>query len=243
MIIMKKIWVYLLGILSGVILTFLVSLIINKSKNSDITYFDEPGEAITVECYGRMRPVTSFKIFQTLDKNAGLALGEDLYSRDLLVLVISDGGQSLFDNQTIVAPHGKCFKQIGIYKYKSNDKMHRTIPVVMLMDGEIEDFVEEPTIVEKTNSDYTFFDEPGEVMTDKSYRVDRVLDNGAAIAQGKKDNYDEDYWFGLKVLLIDDNANYYNNQIVKVTNGKCFRQVGIYKANFETLPIVKLMDN
>lgn len=241
MFIMKKIWIYLLGVLSGVVLTFLVSLIINRSKNSDISYFDEPGEAITVECYGREKPVISFKIFQTLDKNAGLALGEDFCSRDLLVLVISDNDQSLFDNQTIVATKGKCFRQIGIYKYKSKDEMYRTIPVVMLMDGEIEDFVEEPTIVEKTNSDYIFFDEPGEVMTDKSYKVDRVLDDGSAIARGKSE-YGSTY-FGLEVLLQEENANYYNDQIVKAPNGKCFRQVGIYKSWGKTIPIVKLMDN
>lgn len=240
---MKKIWVYLLGILSGVIFAIFVSFIINKAKNSDISFFDEPGEIVTAESFGRNIPVLNLKVFQVLGDGAALAMGDDWFSSDLIVLLLNEEGKQYHDNQNVIATNGKCFRQIGIYKYKSQDKVHRTVPVVTLMDGEIEDFVEEPTIVEKTNSDYTFFDEPGEVMTDKSYRVDRVLDNGAAIAQGKKDIYDEDYWFGLKVLLIDDNANYYNNQIVKVTNGKCFRQVGIYKANFETLPIVKLMDN
>lgn len=238
---MKKIWVYLLGILSGVVLTFLVALIVNKVRNSDISFFDEAGEVVTVECYGRTKVVNSFKIFQTLGENAGLAFGEDLCARDLLVLVYSEDGQSLFDNQTIVAPKGMCFRQIGIYKYKSKDEMHRTIPVVMLMEGdeEIETFVEKPETVARKNNNYTYFDEPGDVMSDNSYKVDRVLDDGSAIARGKSEF---GFYYDLEVLLQEENANYYDGQIVKATSGKCFRQIGIYKSDFETLPIVTLMD-
>lgn len=231
----------MLGILSGVILTFLVALIINKVSNSDISFFDEAGGVVTVECYGKTKVVNSFKIFQTLRENAGLAFGEDLCARDLLVLVYSEEGQSLFDNQTIVAPKGMCFRQIGIYKYKSKDEMYRTIPVVMLMEGdeEIEAVEEKPEIVTRKNNNYTFFDEPGEVMSDKSYKVDRVLEDGSAIAYGK---IEYDIYYGLQVLLWNEDANYYDGQIVKAPSGKCFRQIGIYKSDFETLPIVTLMD-
>lgn len=198
---------------------------------------------MTVECFGRTEQVKSFKVFQTLGVDAGLAYGDDFCSRDLLVLFCSDNGQSVFDNQTVVAPKGMCFRQIGIYKYKSKDKQHRTIPVVMLMDGEIEEDVDEPAITKKQNTNYTFFDEPGEVMPDKSYRVDRVLEDGSAIAQGKENERDNKYRFGLKVLLWDENANFYNDQIVEAPNGNCFRQIGIYKWFFETYPVVTLTDN
>lgn len=236
---MKKIWIYILGILSGIVLTFLFSLIINKVRNASITFFDEPGEIITVEQFGKPEPVTSFKIFQTLGKEAGLATGEDWNSHDLLVLVYSNNGQPIYDNQTIAASNGQCFRQIGIYKYKSKDKQHRTIPVVMLMDDEFVEVFDEPVFSEKLNKDYTFFDEPGEVMTDRSYKVDMVLDDGSAIAWGKSE-YGS--YHGLKVLIWDENANFYDNQIVKAPDGKCFRQIGIYKSYLGTYPIVTLTD-
>lgn len=239
---MKKILVYILGILTGIILTVLVSLIINRSKHSDVTFFDEPGDYVTVECFGKTTPVKSFTVFQTLGENAGLAMGDELCARDLLVLLYSEDRQSVYDNQTIVASKGQCFRQIGIYKYKSKDKQHRTIPVVMLMEDEFAEAYDEPVYQEKQNKDYTFFDEPGEVMADKSYRVERVLKDGSAIAQGKRDSHDERYLFGLKVLLWEENANFYDNQIVKAPDGKCFRQIGIYKSLFETYPIVTLTD-
>lgn len=79
-------------------------------------------------------------------------------------------------------------------------------------------------------------------MADKSYRVERVLKDGSAIAQGKRDSHDERYLFGLKVLLWEENANFYDNQIVKTQDGQCFRQIGIYKSVLETYPIVTLTD-
>ena len=238
---MKKTWVYLLGVLSGVVLTFLVALIINKTRNSAITFFDEPGEIVTVECFGETKPVKSFKIFQTLGEDAGLAMGEDLGSRDLLVLIYSDNGQAVYDNQTIVAPKGMCFRQIGIYKYKSNDKQHRTIPVVMLMEGEFEDDVEESMSFGNQNTDYTFFDEPGEVMSDNSYKVEQVLEDGSAIARGKSE-YGSSY-YGIKVLIWDEDASFYDGQIIKANDRKCFRQIGIYKhLAYDTYPIVALTD-
>ena len=240
---MKKIWVYMLGVLSGILLVFLFTLISNISNNSDITFFDEPGEIITVECFGRTKTVNSFKIFQTLGDKAGLAYGEGFCSSDLVVLFYDNTGQSLFDNQSIIATSGKCFRQIGIYKYKSKDKKYRTIPVVMLMDGNeiIEDNDIEKNKTQNTN--YTFFDKPGEVMSDKSYKIDKVLAHGAAIAHGKSE-YGSLY-YGLEVLLWDETANFYDDQIIKATAGKCFRQIGIYKSNDlfnKTLPIVTLVD-
>jgi hypothetical protein len=84
----------------------------------------------------------------------------------------------------------------------------------------------------------SFFDEPGEVMSDKSYKVTRVLDKGSALARGKSE-YGSSY-YGLEVLLWDEEANYYDDQIVKAPNGKCFRQIGIYKSGLSTYPIVTL---
>lgn len=243
---MKKIWVYLLGILSGVVLTILVSLFINRSRNSDITYFDEPGEILTAENFGENKPVMNLKVFQALGDGFALAMGDEWYSRDLIVLLCNSEEKPYHDNQNVIASQGECFRQIGIYKYKSKDKMNRTVPVVMLLlDEEFEEFIEEPTIIKKQNQDYTFFENPGDVMSDNSYKVDRVLEDGSAIARGKNE-YGSSY-YGLEVLLWDETANYYDDQIVKAPNGKCFRQIGVYKYqeslfDNKTLPIVTIMD-
>lgn len=242
---MKKIWIYLLGILTGVFITFLISLIVDRSKNSGISFFEKPGEVITVECFGRTEIVKRFKVFQTLGEDAGLAVGDDLCAQDLLVLIYGENGQSLFDNQTISATKGKSFRQIGIYKYKSNDKMHRTIPVVMLVEDDVEESEMDDDDFSELfhNKDYTFFDDVDKmkVMQDKSYRIDKVLDNGTAIAIGKKDNLDDEHWLGLKVLLWDEGENFYNDQIIKAPKGMHFRQIGVYKSSVETLPVVTLM--
>lgn len=237
---MKKIWIYLLGILSGVTLTFLASYLINKEKFSGITFFDEPGEIVTAQTVaGRSQAATSFEVFQVLGEDVALATGSEWFSRDLIVLLWNENGETYYDNQSVVASNGKCFRQIGIYKYKSRDKMHRTIPVITLMEGEIEEDVpiEMPSIYDNGLS---FFDEPDEVMSDRSYKVTRVLDNGSALARGKSE-YGSSY-YGLEVLLWDENANYYDDQIVKAPNGKCFRQIGIYKSGMSTYPIVTLKD-
>lgn len=224
-------------------LTFLISLVINRSRNSDIYYFDEPGEILTAEHLGENEAVKNLKVFQVFEDGFALAMGDEWYSRDLIVLLCNGEERPYHDNQNVIASKGECFRQIGIYKYKSKDKMHRTVPVVMLMDGEFEEFIEEPSITEKWNGNYTFFETPGDVMSDNSYKVDRVLDDGSAIARGKSE-YGSSY-YGLEVLLWDETANYYDDQIVKAPNGKCFRQIGLYKSWMyfdKTLPVVTIMD-
>ena len=240
---MRKIWVYLLGILSGVVLAFFASYIINKTRFSDIMFFDEPGEIVTEQTLsGDSQAVKSFEVFQVLDDGIALAMGDEWFSRDLIVLLWNENGEPYYDNQSVIASTGKCFRQIGIYKYKSRDKMHRTIPVVTLMDDEILEEDDTPNRKQYTiDNGMSFFDEPGEVMSDKSYKVTRVLNNGSALARGKSE-YGSSY-YGLEVLLWDEEANYYDDQIVKAPNDKCFRQIGIYKNGFSTYPIVTLKDS
>ena len=239
---MRKIWVYLLGVLSGVALAFLVSYLIDRAKFSGITFFDEPGEVVTTQSIlGGTEIVDGFEVFQVLGEGAALPRGNDLFSYDLIVLLWNDKGGSYYDNQSIIAPKGQCFRQIGIYKYKSEDKRYRTIPVVSLMEGGIQEEDDVPNIRPSIyDNGMSFFDEPGEVMSDRSYKVWRVVSDGAALARGKSE-YGSSY-YGLEVLLWDEEANYYDDQIIKAPNGKCFRQIGIYKSGFSTYPIVTLKD-
>ena len=145
---MKKIWVYLLGVLTGIIFTFLVLLVVSATMKSKekveiktetetkieilpgMRLFDKPGEEINE---------TGFKVFQSLTDGFALASGKgDAYSEDLYmgltVLLYSEEGNPYYDAQVIKAPEGKCFRQVGIYKYPANSGMVRTVPVIQLMD-------------------------------------------------------------------------------------------------------------
>ena len=82
----------------------------------------------------------------------------------------------------------------------------------------------------------TLFEEPGDVMTDSGYRVIEVLENGAAIARSK------DRLIFHVLLWKQDGKYYYDDQEITLDEGKCFRQIGIYKEYRETLPVVAIMD-
>ncbi|MBO7489516.1 MAG: hypothetical protein J6T88_04475 [Bacteroidales bacterium] len=129
---MKKIWVYILGILTGVVLTFIVLFIIAKAAsgaNNGMTFFDKPGQVMEE---------SSYKVFQSLGKGYALANGcsdnkYDLYL-GLTVLIYNEDGKTYYDDQIITAPKGKCFRQIGIYRYPTRMDVDKTVPIVMLMD-------------------------------------------------------------------------------------------------------------
>lgn len=226
---MKNIWAYLLGVLTGIIVTigaFFVLYILGGDRSSDITFFDEPGKVITAQTFtGETVPVKGFEVFQVLDDGAALATGNEFYDRDLVVLLWNDDGMTYYDNQEVTAPRGKCFRQIGIFKYQAKNGNDKAVPVVALMEGS------------SNNVDgMSFYDEPGEVMSDKSFKVTRVLDTGVALARGK--NEYGSLYYGLEVVLWDDEMDFYDDQIVKAPNGQSFRKVGIYKDGRNTYPIV-----
>ena len=135
---MKKIWVYLLGVLSGVVLMFIIGFIINLTNTSNVIFFDQPGDIITIQrLTGETEAVQSFEVFQALKNGMALATGGSFF-QEIDVLLWNDKGTPYYDNQKVTAPKGKCFRQIGIFKYESTDKMIRTVPIVTMMDGGLE---------------------------------------------------------------------------------------------------------
>ena len=241
---MRKFGFFILGVLFGIAITIAFAYIYGKTIekqppeiNSGLSFFDEPGERITAKGFVENENVDGFEVFQVLGKGAALATGDEWFSRDLVVLLWNESGTDYYDNQTVTAQSGECFRQIGIYKYKTVNDVEKTVPIVKLMDNEIGIH----NTIENNNSNYVFFDKKGEVMSDKSYKVSRIVSEGAALARGKSE-YGSSY-YGLEVLLWDENSNYYDDQVVKAPNGKCFRQIGIYKSGFSTYPIVTLANS
>ena len=96
----------------------------------------------------------------------------------------------------------------------------------------------------------SLFDEPGDEMSLRSFKVFQVLSNGTALAESSemsKVQYDFQYGEPVVFFLPEDSASYYDDQIIKCPAGKITRQVGIYryetKNDFvKTVPIVKFID-
>lgn len=135
---MKKIWIYLLGVLTGIVVTFIVLVIIGVAKNAKndpstkksngMSFFEKTGDIVEP---------SSVKVFQALGDGAALAhckgqKENDLYG-DPIVLVYNDEGTPYYDDQIINSPAGKCFRQVGIYKYSSR-MGDKTVPIVMLLE-------------------------------------------------------------------------------------------------------------
>lgn len=135
---MKKIWVYLLGVLTGIVVTFVTVMIIGTiievkkdlatKTNTGMSFFETPGDIIEP---------TSVKVFQALDNGSALAEckgdGKYMYTGPN-VLLYNEEETPYYDEQIIQAPSGKCFKQMGIYRYHAKDERDRTVPIVMLME-------------------------------------------------------------------------------------------------------------
>lgn len=127
---MKKIWVFILGIITGIVLTILFAAIATYSSspvsggNSGLNIFEQPGDCLINK--------SSLKIFQTLEQNAALAMIKDDYSSGVYLLVNNEN-KSYYDDQVIKLPTGKCFKQIGTYQYTTKEDILKTVPVVQVM--------------------------------------------------------------------------------------------------------------
>ena len=98
-----------------------------------------------------------------------------------------------------------------------------------------------------SNDGTTWFEKPGDEIEALSFEVFQVLDRDAALVHGA--TYEEyDIYSGAVYLLTnEDEKYYYDDEVIKVPEGKVVRQVGIYKyktkTEFEkTVPIIQIMD-
>ena len=127
---MRKKWVvYVLGVVTGVVLTigtlFLMSTC--STSNNGVTYFEKPGECISTN---------SLKVFQVLDEGAALANeieGEYDIPTGIVVLLINKEGKYYYDDQVIKIPVGKCARQVGVYTYPTKMEIEKTVPIVEIM--------------------------------------------------------------------------------------------------------------
>lgn len=128
---MKKTGIFILGVLTGIALSFLISiLIVNSNSNKGLTFFEEAGECISVN---------SFRVFQVFDSGTALAserrpVGCIIGGGEITVLFVPQDGKAYYDDQIINVPSGKCVKQIGTFRYPTASGFEKTVPVVDILD-------------------------------------------------------------------------------------------------------------
>lgn len=141
----KSILIFLGGVASGFILTFIVLGIIGTTMNengptntdtfygNDLVMLEQPGETIKSD---------AFKVFQVLQDGSALAMVTDRHyfpgiseNYGLVVLFLSEKGKtSHYDGQIINVPTDKKAVQIGTYRYISKDESEKVVPVVKIIE-------------------------------------------------------------------------------------------------------------
>ena len=215
---MKKWLIYLLGIITGIILTFAFAFCINLSNNSGIIgleMFEEPRDYMEY---------SQFEVFQVLESGCALAHTDDSFGA--IVFIIPNEKQQFYDDQKIVLKNDQCAQHVGIYKYSTKMEIEKTVPAIRIIDG-----VKLPKSNKTIADGKTLFDEPGECVSRKNFEVQKVLESGDAIALEIRETISGHIFTSdLEVLILaQEGSNFYNNQIVKAPQGKCARQIGNYK--------------
>lgn len=228
---MKKWLIYLLGIITGIILTFAFAFCINLSNNSGIIgleMFEEPRDYMEY---------SQFEVFQVLESGCALAHTDDSFGA--IVFIIPNEKQQFYDDQKIVLKNDQCAQHVGIYKYSTKMEIEKTVPAIRIIDG-----VKLPKSNKTIADGKTLFDEPGECVSRKNFEMQKVLESGDAIALEIRETISGHIFTSdLEVLILaQEGSNFYNNQIVKAPQGKCARQIGNYKyqqyGNAKVIPII-----
>lgn len=232
---MKKWIIYVLGVITGFILTFAFAFCVNLSNNSGIIgleMFEEPGDYMEY---------SQFEVFQVVESGCALAHADESFGS--IVFIIPNESQQFYDDQKIVLKNNQCAQHVGTYKYSTKMEIEKTVPAIRIVDG-----VELPksnrTVTEKKDFGKTLFDKPGECVSRKNFEIQKVLDSGDAIALEIRETISEHVFTSdLEVLILaQEGSNFYNNQIVKAPKGKCARQIGNYKyqqyGSTKVIPII-----
>ena len=151
--IMKKAVDFILGLVTGVIITLCALYFIGKKANSTedgetisvtmnkgmslykdpgISLFDEPGVEMSLR---------SFKVFQVLPNGTALAQSSEkskveytFQYGDPIVFFLPEEGASYYDDQIIKCPVGKVTRQVGTYRYETKNDFVKTVPIVKFID-------------------------------------------------------------------------------------------------------------
>ena len=139
---MKKWLIFLCGTVTGIVLTILLAVVVNSLREGkeeivdsselvekptlkdDIKLFDEPGDIIKEN---------SLKVFQVLTDHTALVRNINSYIGTVYLITNKDN-KYYYDTQEIDIPKNKVIRQIGIYRYPTQNDIIKTVPIIMIMD-------------------------------------------------------------------------------------------------------------
>jgi len=119
------------GVITGILALLLIKAILAYSKtnggdiDNEITWFDEPGEVFDE---------SALKVFYVLAKHD--ALVEPAYApylNEKVYLLVNDEEKYYYDNEIVKVPEGYQLRQMGIFRYPTQDEEIRTVPVVKII--------------------------------------------------------------------------------------------------------------
>lgn len=126
----KSVLIYIGGIVTGIILTFVILLFVAKSNsdnpsNDNMIIFEQPQQKIDAK---------SFEVLQVLPDGNALATVESPENFGMIVMFRAKGNASYYDDQKIEIPTGKCARQIGTYRYMTRNNIEKTVPIIDIVN-------------------------------------------------------------------------------------------------------------
>lgn len=122
---------YVGGLVTGIVLMLVLCVIIASrqgnmdSTDSNVVMFDNPQQVVSA---------TELKVIQVLPNGSALAIIKDYGNYGTVVALQAMQTGSYYDDQKINIPESKCLRQIGTYRYVTQQNMEKTVPVVQVFD-------------------------------------------------------------------------------------------------------------
>lgn len=128
---MKKSIVFILGMVSGIVLTILLAVAItvysSNKANSNVKMFEEPGDVIEAK-YG-------FRVIQVVDEKAALVTENPYTGLGTTALILSED-EYFYNNQVIRLNKTQEFRQVGLYTYETVEERQMTVPIIQIFEKE-----------------------------------------------------------------------------------------------------------
>lgn len=98
---------------------------------------------------------------------------------------------------------------------------------------------------EQEDNKTTMFEQPGDVIDVKSFKVFQAVDDGTALVCGEAKDLEGYYGGTVYKLTNDEGKYYYDDEIVNVPEGGVVRQIGLYRYTTgvgleKTVPIIQI---
>ena len=241
--VMRKGLLFLLGVITGILLTLIFALVYSHSLQSDvetdpnITQFDTPTE---------FTASNKFEVFQVLSTGAlaqsrDYSFSSEIYG-DPIVFIPAKGQNKFYDDQIIPVPTGSKVIQIGTFRYSSKLVEH-VVPVIEIVTN-TNNSASVLSNENEPDGEIKYAKEPSAFKGSNKFKIKEVLENGV-IAECRNNQYsDIEIYDDPKIYIPADGQNmYYNNQIISIPSGKKAFQVGTIKLkdrySRNVLPIVE----